>query len=239
MSEEGAADVEGDFMGYRVLVTALFLYGLLFGSGLWASSESQHPDTGISVLVLGDSISAAYGIDKRDGWVALLEQRLEPQCVSVKIHNASVSGETSAGGLQRLPSLLAAHQPQLLVIELGANDGLRGLSPKQMSRNLQHMVDLAEAAGARVVLLGMLMPPNLGAAYVRLFEQAMSDVGDNESVLFLAFFLKDVAGNRRLLQADGLHPTAAAQPRLLDNAWEVLQQPLTAICHATLAVTRL
>ena len=226
-------------MGYRVLVTALFFYGLLLVPGTLASSESQQLDTDISVLVLGDSISAAYGIDKRDGWVALLEQRLEPQCASVTIHNASVSGETTAGGLQRLPSLLAAHQPQLLVIELGANDGLRGLSPKQMSKNLLHMVELADAAGARVVLLGMLMPPNLGAAYVRLFEQAMSDVGADESVLFLAFFLKDVAGNRQLVQADGLHPTAAAQPRLLDNAWEILQQPLTEMCQATIAVTRL
>jgi len=108
-----------------------------------------------------------------------------------------------------------------------------------MSRNLQHMVELAEATGARVVLLGMLMPPNLGAAYVRLFEQAMSDVGEDGSVLFLEFFLKDVAGNRRLVQADGLHPTAAAQPRLLDNAWEILQQPLTEMCHADIAVTRL
>jgi len=225
-------------MGYRVLVIALFCYGLLFGPALLAS-EYRQPGRSHGVLVLGDSISAAYGIDKRDGWVALLAQRLEPQCPHVNIHNASVSGETSAGGLARLPGLLAAHQPRLLVIELGGNDGLRGLSPRQMSKNLQQMVMLAEGAGAQVALLGMLMPPNLGAAYVRLFEQAMGEVGADESVYFQAFFLQNVAGNRDLIQSDGLHPTAAAQPRLLDNAWQLLEEPLAEICQSRTGITRL
>jgi len=225
-------------MGYRVLVIALFCYGLLFGPALLAS-EYRQPGRSHGVLVLGDSISAAYGIDKRDGWVALLAQRLEPQCPHVNIHNASVSGETSAGGLARLPGLLAAHQPRLLVIELGGNDGLRGLSPRQMSKNLQQMVALAEGAGAQVALLGMLMPPNLGAAYVRLFEQAMGEVGADESVYFQAFFLQNVAGNRDLIQSDGLHPTAAAQPRLLDNAWQLLEEPLAEICQSRTGITRL
>ena len=226
-------------MGYRVLVTIVFLYGLLCGSGSLANSEYRQVGRSHGVLVLGDSISAAYGIDKRDGWVALLEQRLEPQCPNVDIHNASVSGETTAGGLARLPGLLATHQPRLLVIELGGNDGLRGLSPQQMSKNLQQMIALAEGGGAQVALLGMLMPPNLGAAYVRLFEQAMGDVGANDSVLFQAFFLQNVAGNRDLIQADGLHPTAAAQPRLLDNAWQLLEKPLAEICQTRTGITKL
>jgi len=239
MSDGGAADVEDDFMGYRVLVTALFFYGLLFGPGTLASSEYRQADSRQAVLVLGDSISAAYGIDKRDGWVALLEQRLESECPRVKIHNASVSGETTAGGLARLPGLLAAHQPRLLVIELGGNDGLRGLSPQQMGKNLQQMVVLAEGTGTQVALLGMLMPPNLGAAYVRLFEQAMKGVAEDESVLFQAFFLQGVAGQRALLQVDGLHPTAAAQPRLLDNAWQLLEKPLAEICQSRTGITKL
>jgi len=226
-------------MGYRVLVTALFFYGLLFGPGVVASKEYQQTGSQHSVLVLGDSISAAYGIDKRDGWVALLEQRLAPQCASVKVHNASVSGETTAGGLARLPGLLAAHQPRLLVIELGANDGLRGLSPQQMGKNLQAMVELAEITGAKVAVLGMLMPPNLGAAYVQLFEQAMQGVAADESLLFLKFFLQDVTGNRALIQTDGLHPTAAAQPRLLDNAWQLLEKPLAEICQTRVGITQL
>lgn len=226
-------------MGYRVLVTIVFLYGLLCGSGSLANSEYRQIGRSHGVLVLGDSISAAYGIDKRDGWVALLEQRLEPQCPNVDIHNASVSGETTAGGLARLPGLLATHQPRLLVIELGGNDGLRGLSPQQMSKNLQQMIALAEGGGAQVALLGMLMPPNLGAAYVRLFEQAMGDVGADDSVLFQAFFLQNVAGNRDLIQADGLHPTAAAQRRLLDNAWQLLEKPLAEICQTKTGITKL
>lgn len=217
----------------------MFLYGLLCGSGSLADSEYRQAASSHAVLVLGDSISAAYGIDKRDGWVALLERRLESQCPRVNIHNASVSGETTAGGLARLPGLLAAHEPRLLVIELGGNDGLRALSPQQMGKNLQQMIALAEGAGAQVALLGMLMPPNLGAAYVRLFEQAMAGVAEDESVLFQAFFLQGVADQQGLLQVDGLHPTAAAQPLLLDNAWKLLEKPLAEICHTGLGITTL
>ncbi len=225
-------------MGYRLLVATLFLYGLSLGSPVSAGNEYRQAAGPQSILVLGDSISAAYGIDKRDGWVALLEQRLEPRCGSVNVHNASVSGETTAGGLARLPALLAAHQPGLVVIELGGNDGLRGLSPQKMTENLQQMAALAEGAGAQVALLGMLMPANLGAAYVGLFERAMSRVGENEALLFLGFFLQGVAGQRDLMQTDGLHPTAAAQPRLLDNAWQILAAPLAAMCQQP-AVSRL
>ena len=177
-------------MAYRFLVKIVLLYGLLSGSGSLLASEYRSASRSDVVLVLGDSISAAYGIDKRDGWVALLEQRLAPECPNLDIINASVSGETTAGGLARLPALLASHQPRLLVIELGGNDGLRGLSPRQMRKNLQQMITLAEKAGAQVALLGMLMPPNLGVAYVRLFKEAMAGFAEDESVLFQAFFLQ-------------------------------------------------
>lgn len=217
----------------------MLLYGLLCGSSSLLASEYRHVGSSNAVLVLGDSISAAYGIDKRDGWVALLEKRLASQCPNLDIINASVSGETSAGGLARLPALLAAHQPRLLVIELGANDGLRGLSPREMRKNLLQMVALAERAGAQVALLGMLMPPNLGATYVRLFEQAMAAVAEDESVLFQTFFLQGVGDQRDLLQSDGLHPTAAAQPRLLNNAWQLLEKPLMAICQSRASSTTL
>ena len=219
-------------MGYRLLVIAWLLYvpGLLAGSD-HQRGDYFSGDEVSTVLVLGDSISAAYGIDKQAGWVALLQQRLAVQCPHVSVQNASVSGETTAGGLQRLPRLLAAHRPQLLVLELGGNDGLRGLLPAQMAANLQAMIKLADAAGAQVAVLGILMPPNLGAAYVAMFEQAIGDVAEQEGVLFLNFFLQGIAGREALMQADGLHPTAGAQPRLLDNALQVLQAPLAKLCQ--------
>lgn len=186
------------------------------------------------MLVLGDSISAAYGIDKGEGWVALLERRLAYQCPGVVVHNASVSGETTAGGLQRLTTLLQQYKPQLLILELGGNDGLRGLMPAQMGANLKAMIELAGKAKAQVVMLGILMPPNLGQAYVHLFERAITDAAEQGQVPFLDFFLRGVAGNGALMQVDGLHPTAAAQSQLLDNAWLVLAEPLTALCGAEL-----
>jgi acyl-CoA thioesterase-1 len=188
------------------------------------------------LLVLGDSISAAYGIDKSLGWVALLERRLAQQCPGMAVHNASVSGETTAGGLLRLPDLLARLKPALVVIELGGNDGLRGLSPAQMQRNFRDMISLARAADAEPVLLGILIPPNYGLAYRRLFEQAIADVAQNEQVALLDFFLTGVAEHERLMQEDGIHPTAEAQQQLLNNAMEVLEPLLRSWCGELRAV---
>lgn len=194
--------------------------------------------SGARVLVLGDSISAAYGIDKSEGWVALLQTRLDGQCggvesggiqdsgiqaSNIRVINASVSGETTHGGKVRLPDLLSEHKPGLVIIELGGNDGLRGLSPKAMQDNLGAMVKLARAANAKVVLLGILMPPNYGEAYQSLFEQAIASVAESEQVPFVKFFLEGVGGRPELMQADGVHPVAAAQSILLDNAWVVLE----------------
>ncbi len=182
------------------------------------------------LLVLGDSISAAYGIDKSLGWVALLERQLAQQCPHLTVHNASVSGETTAGGLLRLPDLLARLKPSLVVIELGGNDGLRGLSPAEMQRNFRDMISLIRAADAEPVLLGILIPPNYGQAYQRLFEQAITDVARDEQVALLDFFLIGIAEHQELMQEDGIHPTAEAQQLLLNNAMEVLESPLHSLC---------
>lgn len=196
------------------------------------ASASAGASTG-GVLILGDSISAAFGIDPAQGWVALLAERLAARCPAVEVHNASVSGETTAGGLRRLPALLAQRQPAVVVLELGGNDGLRGLPPQAMANNLARMAQLAQAAGARPLLLGMRIPPNYGPEYERRFESAFAHVAEDEKLPFVAFFLDGVGGDPRLIQDDGIHPNAAAQPRLLDNAWRALAPILAAALHCS------
>ncbi len=179
------------------------------------------------VLVLGDSISAAYGLDKSQGWVALLEQALAAQCPAVRVHNASVSGETSAGGLQRLPALLEGRQPRVVVIELGGNDGLRALPAGKLADNLAQMARLARAAGAEPVLLGMKIPPNYGLLYQRSFEQAFAEVAREQALPFVPFLLGRLSPGAEHFQDDGIHPTAAAQPLLLREAWPPVAEALT------------
>jgi acyl-CoA thioesterase-1 len=186
------------------------------------------------ILILGDSLSAAYGIDKAQGWVVLMEQRLAQQCPGVEVTNASVSGETTAGGLQRLPALLEQWQPEVVVIELGGNDGLRGLPPEPMANNLVRMAQLARAAGARPILLGMKIPPNYGPVYQRRFERVFARVAEDEKLPFVEFFLAGVGGDPNFIQADGVHPNAAAQPRLLKNAWAPLVEVLDAVAGCRL-----
>lgn len=176
-----------------------------------------------TLLVLGDSISAAFGLDTRQGWVSLLEQRLAAEGFDYQVVNASVSGDTSAGGLARLPTLLAEHRPDLLIVELGGNDGLRGQAPAQLQQNLAAIIQSARASGARVLLLGMQLPPNYGARYNALFSQVYADVAGAAQVPLLGFFLDGVGGVPALMQGDGIHPNAAAQPRLLDNLWPQLK----------------
>lgn len=180
------------------------------------------------ILILGDSISAAYGIDPTQGWVALMARQLAPRCPDVEVHNASVSGETTAGGLRRLPALLQQWQPAVVVLELGGNDGLRGLPPEPMRNNLARMAQLARAAGARPILLGMKIPPNYGPVYQRHFERAFARVAEDEKLPFVAFFLDGIGGDPDFIQADGIHPNAAAQPHLLQNVWNSLVQVLAA-----------
>jgi acyl-CoA thioesterase-1 len=179
------------------------------------------------ILIVGDSLSAGYGIDIKQGWVTLLEQRLKTQGYGYRVVNASVSGETSAGARGRLQKLLELHRPSIMILEIGANDGLRGLPIVQTKDNLANMVMQAKTAGVRVLVAGMQMPPNYGAKYTQEFAAVFSDVTHEYKQTLIPFFLDGVALDMQLVQADGLHPTAAAQPRLLDNVWRPLQ-PLLA-----------
>ncbi|WP_434604797.1 arylesterase [Pseudomonas sp. R1-7] len=176
-----------------------------------------------TVLIVGDSISAAFGLDTRQGWVSLLEQRLKAEGFDDKVINASISGDTSAGGLARLPTLLAAHKPELVILELGGNDGLRGQPPTQLQQNLAAMIDSSRSSGAKVLLLGMQLPPNYGRRYTEAFSKVYSTLADEKQVPLVPFFLKDVGGVPGMMQGDGLHPSVAAQGKLLENVWPTLK----------------
>ena len=183
------------------------------------------------VLVLGDSLSAAYGIDKSAGWVALLQDRLQAEAFPHQVINLSIAGETSAGGLRRLPDALQAHRPELVLIELGANDGLRGQSLDQMQANLRRMVEMSQQTGARVLLFEMRIPSNYGPRYAESFRQRFAMVSDATGAQLVPFFLAAIATDPAAFQDDGIHPDAEAQPRLLDAVWphlEPMLQPATA-----------
>ena len=182
-----------------------------------------------NILLVGDSISAAFGLEIQQGWVTLLEQRLAEQDYPHAVINASVSGDTTAGGLARLPGLLQEFQPELVVIELGGNDGLRALPVSNMQQNLSAMVELAKNAGADVILLGMRIPPNYGPRYSDAFENTFVEVAEKHDIALLPFLLEGVGGVEGMMQSDGVHPTAAAQTLLLDNAWPVIRQWLDGI----------
>lgn len=192
------------------------LASLLWGQGALAGT----------LLVVGDSISAALGLETSQGWVALLERRLAEQGLDHRVVNASVSGDTSAGGLARLPALLASHRPELVIIELGGNDGLRGQPPKQLQQNLAAMVEQSRSSGAEVMLLGMRLPPNYGPRYTQAFAGVYTRLAEEKQVPLVPFFLDGVGGIPGMMQADGIHPTAQAQPKLLDNLWPVLEPML-------------
>jgi acyl-CoA thioesterase I len=172
-----------------------------------------------TVLVLGDSLSAGYGLKPAEGWVTLLDKRLQTQAYEYRVVNASVSGETSGGGLQRLPRALELHRPDVVIVELGANDGLRGLPVAQTRDNLTQIVATAKQSGARVLLVGMRLPPNYGPRYTNDFMRMFRDVATSGGVALVPFLLQSVALKPALMQADGLHPTARAQPALLDTLW--------------------
>jgi acyl-CoA thioesterase I len=176
-----------------------------------------------TVLVVGDSISAALGLDTRQGWVNLLQNRLREGGFEHQVVNASISGDTSSGGLARLPALLAQHRPELVIIELGGNDGLRGQPPAQLQQNLARMVDGSHASGAKVLLLGMRLPPNYGQRYTQAFAQVYSDLAAEKQVALVPFLLEGVGGVPGMMQADGIHPAVGAQARLLENVWPTLE----------------
>lgn len=189
---------------------------LSFAAPAGAASASGGPRT---LLVFGDSLSAGYGIDISNGWVSLLDKRLRTEGYGYRVVNASVSGETTTGGLSRLPRALKTHKPAIVIIELGANDGLRGLPLATSRANLEQMLKLCRTAGATVLVLGMKMPPNYGPKYTTGFEGTFRDLSKAYGAALVPFFLDGVALNPKLMQPDGLHPTAAAQPRLLANVW--------------------
>jgi acyl-CoA thioesterase I len=178
-----------------------------------------------AILVYGDSLSAAYGIPQGAGWVALLEERLKQRKANYTVVNASISGETSAGGAARIGAALAQSRPAIVILELGANDGLRGLPVKEMKANLTSIVRAAKRQGARVLVLGMRLPPNYGQDYTRTFHAAFREIAREESTALVPFVLEGV-NRRELFQSDNLHPDAGAQTLILENVWQHLQPML-------------
>jgi acyl-CoA thioesterase I len=175
-----------------------------------------------TMLVFGDSLSAAYGIGRDAGWVTLLERRLAHEAPGWRVVNSSISGETTAGGAARLPAALAKYRPRVMILALGANDGLRGLPAEAMRRNLAAMVEQAQKQGARVLVAGMKVPPNYGASYSRDFEAAFGAVATNYRTAYVPFLLNGIAERRELFLEDHIHPSAEAQPLILNNVWPAL-----------------
>lgn len=204
-------------MRYFLISLYLFLLSLPAGAG--------------TLLVLGDSLSAGYGIPPGEGWVELLNERLAKQKPGYQVVNASISGETTAGGLSRIDAALLQHRPDVLLLALGANDGLRGLSMKAMKRNLNSIIDHAQGAEARVVLIGMKMPPNYGPRYTERFHSVYVELARERNLPLVPFLLEKVALDSAMMQADDIHPNATAQPLLLQTVWPVLK-PLLESLHA-------
>ncbi|OEC42098.1 arylesterase [Pseudomonas sp. 1D4] len=176
-----------------------------------------------TVLVVGDSISAALGLETSQGWVSLLQEKLDSERIDHRVVNASISGDTSAGGVARLPALLGEHKPEVVIIELGGNDGLRGQPPAQLQQNLFEMVRQSKGVGAKVLILGMKLPPNYGQRYTTAFAEVFPKVASETGSALVPFLLEGAAGVPSMMQPDGIHPAAAAQPVLLDNVWPTLK----------------
>jgi acyl-CoA thioesterase I len=193
-----------------------------------STSSPAHADPGASVLlVVGDSLSAGYGLAKGTGWVDLLTTRIESQHLPWRVVNASISGDTTAGGRARLPALLTQHKPAVVIVELGANDGLRGGNLRTTKDNLDAMVGAIQKSGARALVVGMKLPPNYGPAYTHEFDALFGDVAKSRRTALVPFFFAGFAESDEWFQADRFHPNAAAQAKLLDNVWPVLS-PLLA-----------
>jgi acyl-CoA thioesterase-1 len=214
----------GKFIG-RGLIFALLVCSASLAFGQAAISPAARAHT---VLVLGDSLSAAHNLAEKEGWVALMAARLAASAPSKTgepawdVINAAISGETTSGGLSRLPELLAVHQPGWVLLELGANDGLRGLPLPIIRQNLQKLIDLSTQAGAKVVLLGIMLPPNYGPAYATPFAAMYQELARKNNLPLVPFLLDRVATNPALMQQDSLHPTAQGEPLVLDNVWAVV-----------------
>lgn len=197
---------------YLVTVTLFLILNLSLHQ---AQAEENSSSEQYTILIMGDSISAGFGIDKQKGWVALLEQELAKENTQYSIINASISGETSSGGANRITKLLKQYQPNLVIIELGGNDGLRGSPIKLIKQNLSYMVQQSKQSNSDVLLLGMRIPPNYGQTYSQMFADQYSQLANEHRVASVPFLLKDIAGVEGMMQADGIHPTEAAQPIML------------------------
>jgi acyl-CoA thioesterase-1 len=203
-------------MGFKFSVMRSLLLAVLIGcSGKVFAAPT--------ILVFGDSLSAAYGIAQNAGWVSLLGQRLKQSQLDYTVANESISGETTAGGAARIQGALARHKPDIVIVELGANDGLRGLPAAQIKVNLNRVIEAAKRSRARVLLVGMQIPPNYGTQYAQAFRRTFEDLAREHKLPLVPFFLQGVADKRDLFQADALHPTAEAQPMILDNVWKQLR----------------
>jgi acyl-CoA thioesterase I len=203
----------------RVKRMGVVMLLLVIGAAAAASTSREAP----TILILGDSISAGYGIQRDEGWVSLLATRVAALPQPHRVVNASISGDTTGGALARLPQALEVHKPRVVLIELGGNDALRGYPIERIEANLRALVETATHAGASVLLLGMEIPPNYGARYTQAFHAMYPAVAKATGARFVPFLLEGVATDAALMQADGIHPTAAAQPRLLDNVWPTLK----------------
>ena len=197
------------------------MFKTLFTIILLFASCTAHATT--TIVILGDSLSASYGIDHNEGWVALLERRLKKTNNSYQVVNASISGETSAGGLQRINNTIRQHRPSILILELGANDGLRGLSLRQLHSNLTQIIQRSQKSNINVLLIGMRLPNNYGPQYNSNFSAVYSKLAKEFELPLIPFLLSGLEKNRAMFQKDGLHPTAAAQPAILDNVWPHLK----------------
>ncbi len=211
----------------RIVLTAFCL--------AWLQAGATEPDSeGPVILVLGDSLSAGYGIDPQAGWVALLARRLKETGRPHKVVNGSISGDTTRGGLERSPFMLRRVNPDIVIVELGGNDGLRGVAPRETEKNLRHIVRLIRAHGAGVLLVGMRLPPNLGDEYTQRFESIFADLSAELRLPLVPFLLDGVATKPEYMQADGIHPRANAQGALLQNVWLFLQPLLSVAGHGVL-----
>jgi acyl-CoA thioesterase-1 len=196
----------------------------LFVLVIWLMAAATAGAATPVILVFGDSLSAGYGLAHvEQGWVELLRTKLKDEGYGTPVVNARVSGDTTAGGLARLPRALALHHPSIVIIELGGNDGLRALPIDQMRANLAKMIELSKASGARVLLLGMRIPPNYGPEYTAQFQHVYLDLARTENTPLVPFFMNDIALSPNLMQADGIHPNELGQPKLLVNAWSELK----------------
>jgi acyl-CoA thioesterase-1 len=203
----------------RSFILKLIVLTLLVPTG---QADDQDP----SVLIIGDSLSAGFGIDTKQGWVALLQRRLEQEGYGYRVTNASISGDTTSGGLRRLPRALERFRPDIVIIELGGNDGLRGTPVELIYENLAKMIRRSIDSGASVILAGIQIPPNYGPSYTNKFRDVYPSLANEYDVALIKFILKNIALNPSLMQADGIHPNAAGQPVLLENVWSVLEPKL-------------